>query len=77
MVRSGECTIIDALEGGTLHGELGPLALLAGILESPEFHAAELATGGHGFALAVIGELRSNPVWTEAFEQLARETALT
>ena len=77
LVRSGERTIIEVLEGGTLQGELGPLGLLAGILESPEFHAAELATGGHGFALAVIGELWSNPVWTEALEHLASETALT
>jgi hypothetical protein len=77
LVRSGERTIIDVLEGGTLQGELGPLGLLAGILESPEFHAAELATGRHGFALAVMGELWSNPVWTEALEQLAAETAAT
>jgi hypothetical protein len=76
MVRSGECTIIDALEGGALQGELGPLGLLAGILESPEFHDAELATGRHGFALAVVGELWSNPVWTEALDQLAGETAV-
>jgi hypothetical protein len=76
LVRSGERTIIDVLEGGTLQGDLGPLGLLAGILESPEFHAAELATGGHGFALAVIGELWSNPVWTEALERLAGETAV-
>ena len=46
LVRSGACTIIDALADGTLNGDLGPLALLAGILESPEFHAAEVATGG-------------------------------
>jgi len=77
LVRSGASTIIDVLEGGTLQGELGPLGLLAGILESPEFHAAELATGRHGFALAVIGELWSNPVWTEALERLAGETAVT
>lgn len=75
MVRSGESTIIDVLEGGTLQGELGPLGLLAGILESPEFHAAELATGGHGFALAVLGELWSTPAWTEALDHLAGETA--
>jgi hypothetical protein len=76
-VRSGEHTIIDVLENGTVQGELGPLALLAGILESPEFHAAEIATGGHGFALAVLGELWSNAVWTDALEQLAGETAVT
>ena len=76
-VRSGERTIIEVLEGGTLQGELGPLALLAGILESPEFHDAELATGRHGFALAVLGELWSNTVWTEALDQIAAETAVT
>ena len=75
MVRSGERTIIEVLEGGTLQGELGPLGLLAGIVEIPEFHAAELATGRHGFALAVVGELWADPVWIQALEQLAGETA--
>ena len=73
-VRSGEVTIIEVLEGGSLKGELGPLTLLAGILELPEFHAAELATGRHGFALAVVGELWANPAWIDGLEQLARET---
>jgi hypothetical protein len=77
LVRSGERTIIEVLEGGTVQGELGPLGMLAGMLESPEFHAAELATGRHGFALAVIGELWSNPVWIEALDHLASATAPT
>jgi hypothetical protein len=75
LVRSGARTIIEVLEGGTLQGELGPLGLLAGIIEIPEFHAAELATGGHGFALAVVGELWASSAWIQGLEQLAGETA--
>ena len=56
-VRAGEITILAALEGGKVAGELGPLALLAGITESKEFHAAELATGRHAIALAALGQV--------------------
>ena len=76
LVRSGARTIIEVLEGGTVQGELGPLGLLAGLLEAPEFHAAELATGDHGFALAVIGELWVTAEWLDALEQLAGETSM-
>ncbi|MDQ1520482.1 MAG: hypothetical protein QOI55_1555, partial [Actinomycetota bacterium] len=30
-VRSGEWTILDAMENGTIEGEIGPMAMLAGI----------------------------------------------
>jgi len=60
-VRAGEITIIEALEGGNVAGQLGPLALLAGITESPEFHEAELATGRHGIAMAAFGQVWRNP----------------
>ena len=73
-VRSGEQTILDALEGGSIVGELGPLAMLAGLLEAPEFHAAELATGRHSFALAVLGELWANETWINALHELAAQT---
>ncbi len=76
-VRSGEQTILDALEDGTIVGELGPLAMLAGLLEAPEFHAAELATGRHSFALAVLGELWANGTWTNALDELAKTSEVT
>jgi hypothetical protein len=69
-VRAGERTILEALEEGSVTGELGPLAALAGILESPEFHAAERATGRHAFALAALGELDADPVFAAAMERL-------
>jgi hypothetical protein len=75
--RAGEISIIEALEGGSVTGEIGPLAALAGILESPEFHAAELATGRHALALAVLGELDSDPMFASAMEQLAVLTQWT
>ena len=60
-VRAGEITIIEALEGGNVAGELGPLMLLAGVLESEEYHAAELATGRHAIVLAALGQVWRRP----------------
>lgn len=60
-VRAGEITIIEALEDGNVAGQLGPLALLAGITESPEFHEAELASGRHALALAALAHVWRNP----------------
>jgi hypothetical protein len=73
-VRSGRHTILDAIEGGSLEGEIGPLALLAGILEHPAFEAAERATDDHGFVLAALGKLDADPAYTEAMERLAAAT---
>jgi hypothetical protein len=73
LVRSGEQTILDGLEGGSIDGALGPIAMLAGILEAPEFRAAELASGRHAFALATLGELWADDKWTGALEHLAAD----
>jgi hypothetical protein len=73
-VRHGERTILDAIAAGTIDGDIGPMAVLAGILESPEFQAAERATDRHGFALAALGALDADPAYTAAMEQLAAET---
>jgi hypothetical protein len=75
LVRAGQHTVIDALEGGTIEGAVGPIALLAGILESPEYEAAELASGRHGFALSVLGNLWAHPQWIAALDALAHQTA--
>ena len=74
LVRAGEWTVIEALEGGSVTGDLGPLAALAGIAESPEYHDAELATGPHMLPLAVLGELDADPAFAAAMEQLASST---
>jgi hypothetical protein len=75
LIRSGEHTVLDALDGGTIEGAIGPMALLAGILESPEYEAAELASGTHGDALSVLGELWARPEWVTALDVLAERTA--
>lgn len=74
LVRAGEWTVIEALEGGSVTGDLGPLAALAGVAESPEYHDAELATGPHMLPLAVLGELDADPAFAAAMEQLASST---
>jgi hypothetical protein len=73
LLRSGEQTILEALEGGSIEGALGPITMLAGILDAPEFRAADLATGRHGFALATLGELWADNTWTAALEHLATD----
>ena len=75
-VRSGEFSIYQALEqGGKVDGQLGPLALLAGISESPEFHRAELACSASALALGSLGEALADPVYQAALDQLAAVTS--
>ena len=71
LVRGGEMTILEALENGSLRGDLGPLATLAGISESDEFRAVELASGRHALALAVLGELDLDPAYAMACQTIA------
>ena len=71
-VRAGTLSILEAVEQAKVTGRIGPMALLAGISESPEFHAAELATGKHVLALATLGELWAQPGVGEAMAGLRR-----
>jgi hypothetical protein len=73
-VRCGERSILDAIANGAIEGEIGPMAVLAGILESPDFQAAERATGRHGFALAALGLLDADPAYAAAMTELAAKT---
>ncbi len=73
LVRSGEQAMLDLLAGGTIEGDLGPLAMLGGLLEEPAFRAADLATGRHAFALATLGELWADENWIAALDRLAAE----
>jgi hypothetical protein len=75
LIRAGELTVLEALnDGGRVEGELGPLAMLAGIAESPEFNAAQRATGRHALALAVLGELDARTTFGDAVARLASES---
>lgn len=67
-------TVIDALDGGAVSGEMGPLAALDGIVESPEYRDAELATGPHMLALAALGELDADSTYRTALEGLVAAT---
>ena len=70
-VRRGELSILEALErGGDVEGGEGPLMLLAGLQESPELHAAELACGPSGPVLAAMGRLWAAPGYAEAVRSL-------
>jgi hypothetical protein len=74
-VRAGEYSIFQALEqGGKVDGQLGPLALLAGISESPEFHRAELACSRAALALGNLGEAMADSTYQAALDQLAAVT---
>ncbi len=74
-VRRGELTILEALEdGGQVAGDLGPLMLLAGLEESAELSAAELACGDAGTILGRVGRLTQSPEYQAAMAQLAMLT---
>lgn len=74
-VRRGDISILDVLtDGGTVAGEEGPLALLGGLSESPEFRRAEMACGRSGLALGVLGEVHGNPTHTAALADLVALT---
>jgi hypothetical protein len=70
-VRNGSITIIEALGTGSVDGKIGPMALLAGVSEGPEFHLAEEQGGPAGLALATLGELREVAAFREACAVLA------
>lgn len=70
-VRQGDISVLDALAAGArVKGSEGALALLAGILESPEFHRAELACGRSAQALAVLGEVSADPNYAATMDEL-------
>jgi hypothetical protein len=70
-VRNGTITIIEALGTGSVDGKIGPMALLAGVSEGPEFHLAEEQGGPAGLALATLGELRETAAFRDACAALA------
>jgi hypothetical protein len=72
LVRAGEMTVLEALEDGHVDGEIGPLAVLAGISESDEFRDAERATGRHAFALATLGQLHADGTYRQVCLELAQ-----
>jgi hypothetical protein len=70
-VRNGQIGVLDVFaNGGTLSGREGPMALLAGISESPEFHGAELACGPSGIVLSVLGEVSQHPAFVQEMDGL-------
>jgi len=74
LVRTGQCTILEAIEGGKIDGDVGALAALAAIYESPEVEAAFRATGSQSLALATLGELGAVPGFQERFAELIART---
>lgn len=75
-VRRGEMTVLEAIvDGVTLAGSEGALALLAGISESPEFHQAELSCGRSGVALAALGEAVNTPAVADVLGRLREATS--
>jgi hypothetical protein len=61
LLRGGQIGIIDALQGGTIDGQLGPITTLAGLLESPEIGQNDDVPVDDILALATLGELWADP----------------
>ena len=74
-VRAGEMTVLQALEdGGQVDGGIGPLMVLAGLEESPELRAAEVACGPAGGVLGTMGAVWDSVEHREAMAALAAVT---
>ena len=73
-VRTDSISIYEAIEGGRVDGDVGPLMLLAGLQESPELHSAELACGASGPAFSCLGLVVDQPAVREGLQTLAGET---
>ena len=74
-VRSGQITVLEALEdGGRVDGAVGPLMLLAGLEESEELHAAEVACGPAAGVLGSMGLMWATAEHELAMAELAQET---
>jgi hypothetical protein len=74
-VRAGEMTVLQALEdGGQVDGGIGPLMVLAGLEESPELRAAELACGPAGRVLGSMGAVWDSVEHREAMAALGAVT---
>jgi hypothetical protein len=73
-VRAGEMMILETLQDGRVEGSIGAMALLAGLMESPEYEDAERAAGRHAIALATLGELRATPAVAGLLHDLLTET---
>jgi hypothetical protein len=73
-LRVGKLSIYEAIEGGRLAGDAGPLMLIAGLLEAPEVVAALHACGPRGVPLANLGLVTNQPEVRHALDALAAET---
>jgi hypothetical protein len=73
-LRLGELSIYEGIEGGRLDGDVGPLMLLAGLLEMPEMEAARRACGSRGIPMANLGLVSHQPDVLEGLATLARDT---
>lgn len=74
-VRRGDIGILDVLvNGGTVQGPEGALALLGGISESREFRRAEMACGRSGVTLGALGELHHSPGYVGGLDGLLAAT---
>ena len=72
--RTGLCTLLEALEGGEIDGHVSAVMAFAGFRETPEYRAAEIATGSHALGLATVGELRAQSRFRSQMAELMNET---
>jgi hypothetical protein len=74
-VRAGEMTVLQALEdGGRVEGAVGPLMVLAGLQESPELRAVEMACGPAAGVLGAMGAVWDSLEHREAMVALGAVT---
>jgi len=72
--RCGELGVLEAVGLGNVTGEFGPLGVLLGINESPEWQRAQKATGRGAVALGAFGEVAATAAFRSALSALLEET---
>lgn len=71
LVRKGDLSVYEALEGGgRADGDIGPLMLLAGLQEEPGIQRAERACGPSGIILGVLGQMAGSEAHQEGVARL-------
>ena len=70
-LRRGDISIYDTLDHGRVaKGDVGPLALLAGLIDNQAYHGAEVACGPSGMVLGRLGAATMDEAVVDALHEL-------
>ena len=74
-VFADRISVLEAVAGGELAGELAALAALAGVFEGDEFRALMARSAPCALALVALGDLRTSPEFVSALAYVVATTS--